>query len=410
LSSISLEFFNRIEQNKHAAARLVPLIVAILGSCSGSSTGPSGGRLREHWYKAQPGSARSRPAINGSMVYFGTGDGEIIARDINSGSLLWASKVSQEAIQGANLIVRANVVVAVSVFHSVGLDVQTGRLLWRYDSPKDTVGASQNGGNPGSLIDSRIDADADMAYIPAWGATISGIDLRTGLVRWVWRPGIIAGDTAASGVFRSGSMGVRVSGDTLFGTLWHFTTKSGGTSEAWLVALDRNSGSEFWRVRMPFQGSGVLIEAAPALYQNLVIIHTLSGRTYAVDRSTEQIVWEHSAPNATLSTIAGPEVSGDVVYVDGGDGQIYALRASDGSSLWRGMFGAQTTRDLLLTDRHVIFPTGGEVHILDRQDGRQVLTAAQPHTSDPLFASPAASANGLVFVTVGDAAFCFDDP
>jgi outer membrane protein assembly factor BamB len=344
------------------------------------------------------------------MVYFGTGDGQVIARDINSGAQLWAAKVSQEAIEGANLVVRTNVVVAASVFHTTGLDAQTGRQLWRYVSPKDTGGVSPSVASPGSLIDSRIDADNDMVYIPAWGASVSAIDLRTGAVRWVWQPGIIAGDTATSGVFRSGSMGVRVSGDTVFSTVWHATNRAGGTSEAWLLALDRNTGVEFWRVRMPAEGSGVMIQTAPAFYQNLVIVHTVSARTFAVDRTTQQIAWEFTAPGYTLSTLAGPEVSGDIVYVDGGDGQIYALRASNGGVLWKGMFGAATIGDMLVTDRHIIFSTGAELHILDRQTGKQNWVIVQPHTSDPLFGSPAQFANGLVFTTVAGAAWCFDDP
>jgi outer membrane protein assembly factor BamB len=389
-------------------ALLVPMVMAAV-ACNGS-TGLDSTGLRERWYQAQPGESRSRPAINGTMVYFGTGDGQVMARDVNSGALLWAAKVSQEAIEGANLLVRTNVVVAVSVFHSVGLDAQTGRELWRYESPKDTVGTSGAGASPGNLVESRIDADNQTVYIPAWGASVSAIDLPTGAVRWVWQPGIIAGDTATSGVFRSGSTGVRVSGDTLFSTLWHATTRNLGTSEAWLVALDRNTGAEFWRVRMPFEGSGVLVQAAPALYKNLVIVQMLPDRTYAVDRSTHQIAWEFAAPGATLSIISGPEVSGDIVYVDGGDSQLYALRAADGTVIWKGTYGSQATRDLLLTDRHVIFPTGGELHILDRQTGKELVVAAQPHTSDPLFASPAASANGLVYISVGDAALCFEDP
>jgi outer membrane protein assembly factor BamB len=301
-------------------------------------------------------------------------------------------------------------VVAASVFHTTGLDAQTGSELWHYESPKDTVGAPTGAASPGSLIDSRLDADNQMVYIPAWGASISAIELRTGAVRWVWHPGVIAGDTATSGVFRSGSMGVKVSGDTVFGTVWHSLNRSGVTSEAWLVALDRNSGAEFWRVRMPFQGSGALVWAAPAFYQNLVIVHTLSARTYAVDRSTQLIAWEFEATGATLSTIAGAEVSGDIVYVDGGDEHIYALRASDGTIVWRGAFGAQSMHDLLVTDRHIILPAGTQLHILDRHTGQQVVVATQAHTYDPLFASPAASTNGLVFISVGGAALCFEDP
>jgi outer membrane protein assembly factor BamB len=393
-----------------AKARLIPLFGVVLVSCRGSSIDPNVGRLQERWYQAQQGYGRSRPAVNGTIVYFGTGDGQIIARDVNSGALLWAAKASQDAINGANLIVSENVVVAASVFHSVGLDAQTGRQLWRYESPNDTVGRSQTAAGPGSLIDSRIDADNDRVYIPAWGASVSAIDLRTGVVGWVWHPGVIAGDTATSGVFRSGSMGVRVSGDTVFGTLWHATNKSGGTSEAWLFSLDRNTGAEFWRVRVPVNGSGAMIQAAPAFYRNLVIVHTISARTFAVDRTTRQIAWEFTAADPTLSTLAGPEVSGDIVYIDGGDGQIHALRALDGVEVWHGVFGTQTTHDMLVTDRHIIFPTGTELHVLDRESGKQLFLTVQPHTYDPLFASAVGFANGLVFATVGGGAWCFAEP
>lgn len=393
-----------------AQARLIPVIVAVAASCNSSSTGPNNTGLRERWYQAQPGYGRSRPAINGTMVYFGTGDGQVIARDINSGAQIWAAKISQEGIEGANLIVRSNVVVAASVFHTTGLDAQTGRALWRYESPKDTVGAPPGGASPGSLIDSRLDADDQMVYIPAWGASVSAIDLHTGAVRWVWHPGVIAGDTATSGVFRSGSMGVKVSGDTVFATVWHFVNRFGGSSEAWIVALQRQTGTEFWRLKLPYLGSGVLIEGAPQVYNNLVIVHTLSGRTYAIDRVSPRIVWQHVAPVPTLSTIAGAEVYGDAVYVDGGDRSLYALLASDGTVIWTSPFPSATSRDMLVTDQRVVFTNGSTLFIVSRADGTQIAAVPQPHTSDPLFASASAYSAGFVFVSVAEAVWCFALP
>jgi outer membrane protein assembly factor BamB len=387
----------------------LPLIAALAGSCGDSSTGPNG-EVHERWYQSQPGYGRARPTVIGTTVFFGTGDGQVIARDINSGVALWTAKVSNSGIKGANLIVRANILVAPSVFHTVGLDAQTGRQLWEYRAPNDTVGVPVGSVGPGTVIDSRIDADNDMVFIPAWGASVSAVDLRTGTLRWVWQPGTIAGDTATSGVFASGSTGVRISGDTVFASLWHFTNRAGGYSEAWLVAIAKDSGAEIWRVKLPFVGSGVVMQAAPALYQNLVILHTISARTYAIDRSTRAIAWEFTAPTASFATSAGPEVSGDVVYVDGGDGHIWALQASNGVARWKGMFGTATISDMLVTARHIIFSTGAELHILDRETGNQNWVVTQPHTSDPLFGSPSQFANGLVFTTVAGAAWCFDDP
>jgi outer membrane protein assembly factor BamB len=148
-----------------------------------------------------------------------------------------------------------------------------------------------------------------------------------------------------------------------------------------------------------------------------VIVNTLFGRVFAIDRQTQAIVWQFTAaenpqytPAGPLSTLAGPEIYGDIVYVDGGDAQIHALNAATGAVIWNGLFGNSASRDLLVTDRRIIFPTGGELHVLDRETGSEILVTVQPHTSDPLFASAAAFSNGLVFVTVADAALCFAEP
>jgi outer membrane protein assembly factor BamB len=349
--------------------------------------------------------------VSGDVVYFGDGDGELIARDVRTGDRKWTTKVGQDPVFGANILVRAGVVVAPIYTYTVGLDAVTGHELWRYKAPDDTVGVAQGDIPwPGTVQVSTIDADEQTVYIPAWGASVSAVDLHTGKARWVWQPGRIDGDTATSGVFRSGSMGVRVSGDTIFATMWHSVNRSGGYSEAWLVAIDRVTGNELWRVRLPYEGSGVLIWSAPVLYQNLVIVHTISARTYAIDRTTREVVWEFTIPSASLSTLAGAELYGDVLYVDGGDSQIHALRPSDGSIIWSAPFPAASSHDLLVTQKRIYVPIGVEVYVLDRQTGGTVAIAQQPQTSDPLFSSAATFSNGAVFVTVAGAAFCFDEP
>lgn len=64
---------------------------------------------------------------------------------------------------------------------------------------------------------------------------------------------------------------------------------------------------------------------------------------------------------------------------------------------------------LLLSDESS-FQIGGELIVLDRDTGHTVAMTTQPHTYDPLFSSPAAFSNGLMFVTVAGAAWCFDEP
>jgi outer membrane protein assembly factor BamB len=395
---------------RRASIAVFAALTVSLWSCS-DSTGPGPSGVHERWYQSQSGWAWARPAISGNVVYFGDGSGDVIARDVRTGDRKWTAKVGQEQVDGANILVRSGVVVAPLYTFTVGLDAVTGRQLWRFNAPDDSVVVPSGlVAFPGTVAASRIDADDQAVYIPAWGASVSAVDLHTGNARWVWHPGRIEGDTATSGVFRSGSVSVRVSGDTIFATMWHFVNRPGGYSEAWLVAIDRLTGKELWRVRLPYEGSGVLIEAMPVVYENLVIVHTLSARTYAIDRTTQKVVWEFTVPSAHLSTIAGAELYGDVLYVDGGDEQIHALRARNGGVIWSAPFPTQATSDLLVTDRRIIFPNGAQLIVLDRETGRTVAITSQPHTYDPLFSSAATFSNGFVFITVAEAAWCFEEP
>lgn len=394
---------------------LLPLL-GLAGSCN-NSTGPGrgGGELRTRWYERQSGESNARPAVSGSTVYFGTGIGQVIARDVNTGAVRWSTFTGAGDIDGAKLVVRSGVVVAPAINSTVGLDAETGAILWRYEAPPDTVAWSGSGQVvPGQVVQSRIDADAELVYIPAWGASVSAVDLKTGVARWVWQPGKTATDTAASGVFRSGSMGVRVSGDTVFATAWHYLTRLGVPAEAWVIAIERSTGRELWRVTLPDQGAAVFMEAAPVVSGNLVIVHTLTTRTYGIDRTSPRIVWEFTAPgevgNGKNSTIAGPELYGDVVYVDGGDGNVYALRASDGSVVWKGAVPNAASRDMLVTERRILFVHGSTIDVLDRLTGARVASGDQPNTSDPLISSPPAYANGTIFVTAADAAWAFYEP
>jgi len=395
--------------NRIAAAFLVASLPG-LWSCR-DATAPGPGGVRGRWYQPQAGWARARPAIFGNTVYFGDGFGDVIARDVANGERKWTTRIGRDPIDGANLLVRSGVVVAAAINYTVGLDAASGRELWRYSAPVDTTGVPPGYvALPGQVAESSLDADDQAVYIPAWGASISAVELTTGNVRWIWQPGRIDGDTAASGVFRSGSNGVRVSGDTIFATLWHYVNRQGGFSEAWLVALNRVGGKELWRIRLPYLGSGVLVWAAPVVYKNLVIVHTLSARTYAIDLTSQEVAWEFTVPTAQLSTVSNAELYGDVLYVDGGDSQIHALRPADGSELWSAPFPSQATRDLLVTDKRIYVPIGAELYVLDRQNGSTVAIAHQPETYDPLFSTAASFSNGLVFIGVAEAAWCFVEP
>jgi outer membrane protein assembly factor BamB len=389
---------------------VAPVALAIIGcrDATGVTT-----HVHTRWYQKQVGYAETRPAISGNLVIFGTGDGKIVARRQGDGTPAWTTAVSLDPILGARMIVRSNIVIVPILVETVALDVANGRVVWRYSAPADT--AWERGQTyPGELWRSHIAADSQTVFIPAWGASVSAVDVRTGSVRWIWQPSRTASDTAARGVFRSGSQGVAVSGDTVYATAWHFLNADGLASEAWLVALDRATGHELWRLTMPSYTSGAFVRGAPVVSGRIVAFETAGGHEFGIDRFTAQLAWEYK-PQTQHSTEAETELYDHVVYHDGGDGYIYALRIADGSQLWRAttdlsLGGAITNRDMLITERRVTFSDGMTLHVLDREDGHEIAQTKQPGTWDSFFASPAAYSNGRIFVTVGDGAWSFDEP
>jgi outer membrane protein assembly factor BamB len=364
--------------------------------------------VRTRWYVEQPGArTQSRPAVVGDIVYFGTSNGRLVARNRANGLQHWAADAVDTEVSGANIITRPGVIVVAGTFQVAAVDAASGAVLWRYDSPPDTVGAGTGAPPRGQLLKSRLDADANYVYVPAWGASVSAVELTTGRARWVWRPGPSAGDTAVSGVFRSGAEGVRVSGDTVLVTAWHFLDRLGLKSEPWLVALDRATGTELWRVVIPSYTGGASVQGAPALYENLAIFTGTGGRVWAVNRTSAQIVWQFAAPTARYATVTQAEGFGQFVYIDGGDERTYALRAADGSMVWSADGGA--TRDLLATEKRVYVPSGATIWILDRADGRLITTASARRVGDAV-QTPLTFADGAVFVGLAPAAWSFDEP
>ena len=398
------------------SACALPLAALLAASCGQEPTGDAGG-VRERWYHSQVGHAAARPAVSGDLAYFGTGDGKVIARDRATGAARWTAQAGAptEEIGGSSLVVAAGVVVAPVSYHSVGLDAATGRELWRYRAPLDTVGAQQ--AFPGYVFHTTIDTDRETVYIPAWGASVSAVDLGTGQARWVWQPGRAVTDTAASGVFRSGSMGLRVDGDLVIASVWHYVVRNGHRSEVWLVALDRQTGEERWRVTLPEMQMGVGTQAGPEVWGRLVLATVATGHLFAIDRDTRDIVWRatpdssQAAHEPLAAVVTRPAVAGDVVYHDGADRHLYARRASDGVVLWKSR-AEQLSNDLTVTATRIYGSDGGYLYIFDRASGRQLRRLAAPRAPahESLFSSGATVVEGQVFVTVSGAAWSFVEP
>ena len=283
----------------------------------------------------------------------------------------------------------------------IGLDAQTGVERWRFLPPVDSLLAPVG---PGSTGGTRIDADDSTVFVPAMGASISAVDVRTGVARWNWGPANPAG-------FRSGANGVRVYRDTVYATAWRFQNPLGGLSQGWLVALDARTGSELWRRTFPAITSGVAAEGSPVVFGSLVVFVLPGGNAFGLDRATGATVWEFPS-RATLATLSQAELWGGTVYFDGGDASVYALDASTGALIWRAEYGTQASKDLLVTARRVY--VNGQVNLLvfDRLSGRRITALEDPTgtTVDKFISSAPVASDGRIFVNVARGVACFREP
>lgn len=373
--------------------RVLLLLVGI--GCSDGPSSPSSS-LRLCWRQSQSGVSQTRPVGFEDIVVFATGTGEVVARDFTTGRPRWTTRVDTARVSGMSLAVVNGIVVVPVYDFTVGLDVRSGAQRWRYQSPADSL-INPARATPGYVGRTRIDVDGTTAYVPAWGATVSAVDVVSGAARWVWR----FRDTTR---FRAGAMGARVSGDTVYATVWHYLDALGGRSEPILVAIDKNSGTELWQYRVPSYTFGVTVEGSPVIRDRLVIFSTIGGYEFAVDRFTGREIWRFT-PTPTHATFAQSEIRGDTIFHDGGDGNVYALRASDGSLLWRSSYGGQTKFDFLVTLKGVYIAADGELTVLDVATGKKRAFVA--HDQNGGAVSPPASHNNRVFVNAVGAALCY---
>jgi outer membrane protein assembly factor BamB len=355
------------------------------------------------WYVEQPGYSYAQPAVVGDTVYAATGDGQVIARDVNTRTVLWSKQLASGRIWGSNIIVAGGAVVVPVLFETHGLDAHSGELLWTFRAPIDTVDGGAR--NPGTVAKVRIAAIDSTVIIPAWGGSVTAVHARTGSVQWQWRPPNLA--------HRFGSQGVTVDAGTAYVGIWHFLDSFGNVSEGRVVALEARTGREEWHTVLPHKETVVCLSGRPAVTDWIVAVATLQGRVYGLDRATGEVRWtlQRDTPPAFdqfNSVLTGAVASNDTIYADAGTRHFRAISAKDGTVFWRMPYGGQFSRDMTLADSRIYAPDGAHLYVFDRATGRLVRTMMQPGgVSVSLFSASVAVDRKLVYAPVNGALWTF---
>jgi len=120
--------------------------------------------------------------------------------------------------------------------------------------------------------------------------------------------------------------------------------------EGKLVAVDTSNGNRLWEVSLEASGpSGggfgcassatpVAIYGNPAVAGDLVYIAGYNGRIYAISASTRLSTDRYVNETNPHPIIGGPVVAGDVVYLASSDGKVYALDTASLEPVWEEPF------------------------------------------------------------------------
>ena len=118
-----------------------------------------------------------------------------------------------------------------------------------------------------------------------------------------------------------------------------------GSVEGRLVAVSVADGAHQWSEPLLASGStggfgcvaapaGVAIYGTPAVAGDLVYISGYNGKIYAFDSSSLQKRWVYPPEGNLQPIVGGPVVALGKVYFGGSDGRVYALNADTGVEAW----------------------------------------------------------------------------
>lgn len=160
------------------------------------------------------------------------------------------------------------------------------------------------------------------------------------------------------------------------------------------------------KIKWQFEADGP-VTSGLAINNNMLLFGDGTGKFYALDKTSGDILWTHKARNAILGMPRA--VSGDLFFAQS-DGEITALKLSDGSLLWRHRTSDRAHggfNDGIAEGGDLIFAakSEGELFALDASSGNLLWTSK---VSENLQSAPSYG-EGFVFLGEDNGIFSIID-
>ncbi len=269
---------------------------------------------KQKWSYQTGGAIFSSPAIAKNYTVFGSCDGKVYCLDIKNGKLKW-SRETAAAVLGCPLIQNDTVFIGGSDHSFLALDLRSGKTIWEFD------------GLEGPVVSTALLYEGKIIF-GAWDRNLYSLDKNSGSLLWKWNNGstvrnyspaacipvahdgvvyVVAPDRYISAIdandgktlWRNNDAVVRESIGISADGNWIYGKTMQDTIVAYAASHEKQSAA--WKMHCGFGYEHVpsmLIEK-----EGNVFFGTRNGVVYAIDPSTQQIVWAHKIDNSMVNTL-----------------------------------------------------------------------------------------------------------
>lgn len=280
------------------------------------------------------------PLVDGDKLYLADANGAVRCMFTGSGKLIWQQQFDTQFTSGPALFADT-LYMGTDDAHVYAINKDSGELQWRTRVSSEVLATPQRRG--------------DRVVVRSGDGKVFGLQASDGKKLWSYDRNVPLLS------LRGSSSPLLIDGRAVI-----------GFANGKLVALELLDGKVSWEATVAVASGRSELERmvdvdGDLLYANGVIYAvTYQGRVAAVSEESGRIIWTRD-----MSAYRGPVLLGKQLYITDAEGQVWALDASTGATLWKQdrLAGLATTKPLPVGERLLVGDKLGNIYWLQQTDG-----------------------------------------
>jgi outer membrane protein assembly factor BamB len=271
------------------------------------------------------------PHIEEDVVYFGTGQGHLLAADVRTGETLWRLSDDGNIVFHSSPTTHRELVVSGGGGNRLRAWNKTTReKVWEY--------------NPEMWVQSSVAIRGEVAYVGSDDGWLHAVDVRTGKLKWKFAaelpdpPNLQPGTTGDPVITPSGHRSNVLSTPRFYKNMVFITSIRGV-----VYGVNADSGEEVWR----HLGERIVTDTTVS-NDGVVYTHSDAAILRAYDARTGRVLWANKTGtnknvwNGPYQTGSAAVIHGDELIIGGRDGDITSYNRLTGRYIWSFRTGLWT--------------------------------------------------------------------